>query len=133
MNMQIRGEILRFLIVGAANTILTYALYLALLPLTGYAAAYTIAYVAGIAIAYMLNTQLVFRARRTLASLTLFPMIYVVQYATGIAALYLAVNLFGVPERIALIASIVVTVPITFQLNRLVLKRKAPPVSGYTP
>jgi putative flippase GtrA len=132
MNLQIRGEALRFIVIGAINTVATYALYLVLLPQAGYKLAYTAAYVVGIVFAYLLNTRFVFRVRRTLASFTLFPLVYLVQYALGIATLYVAVTLFNVPERFALIASIVVTIPITFLLSRLVLKRSTTgPASGY--
>lgn len=125
MNTQIRGEALRFLVVGASNTAVTYALYLALLPVAGYSLAYTIAYAIGIAIAYLLNTQIVFRVGHTLAGLALFPLVYVAQYIAGIVVLYLTINLFRVPKQFALIASIVTTVPITFLLSRCILTRSA--------
>jgi len=125
MKSEIRAEAQRFIVVGAINTIATYALYLVLLPRAGYKLAYTVAYVAGIAFAYVLNTRFVFRVRHTLASFTLFPLVYLIQYAFGIATLYITVNLFSVPEQFALIASIVVTIPVTFLLSRLLLKRGA--------
>ena len=134
MNWQIRAEALRFIVTGAVNTAATYALYLVLLPRAGYTLAYTLAYITGIVIAYLLNTRFVFRVHGTLASVALFPLVYVVQYALGIAALYLAVDRFDVPKRFALIASIVVTIPVTFVLSRLVLKRKASrPASEWAP
>lgn len=122
MNPQLRAEAQRFLVIGAINTFATYVLYLALLPRVGYKLAYTIAYVMGIAFAYLLNTRFVFRVRRTLASFTLFPLVYLAQYALGIVTLYAAVNLFNVSEQFALIASIAVTIPVTFLLSRFVLK-----------
>lgn len=122
MNAQVRGEALRFLVVGAINTTVTYILYLALLLLFPYSISYTIAYVLGIGFAYFLNTRFVFRVQHTLARFTLFPLVYSAQYITGILALFLAVNLFKIPDRFALIASIVTTVPITFLVSRSILK-----------
>ena len=88
-----RHKVLRFLISGAVNTTLTYAAYLGLLGLIGYVPAYTIAYIAGIALSYALNTIFVFRAAPTLRSAMLFPLIYLVQYLLGLAVLYVSVTL----------------------------------------
>jgi putative flippase GtrA len=126
MTALIRGEALRFVIAGAINTAVTYAIYLALLPWSGYALAYTIAYVAGIALSYVLNTWYVFRVRRDLRGLALFPLVYLAQYLIGMLVLSLAVNSFGVPAKFALLISIAITVPMTFLLSRLVLKRGPP-------
>lgn len=134
MNPHLPGEARRFVLTGAINTLATYALYLGLLPHAGYRLAYTVAYLAGIALAYLLNIQFVFRVRCTLTGLALFPLVYVIQYLLGISSLYAAVDLFGVPEQFALLVSIGVTVPVTFLLSRLVLTRRAPrPNSGGTP
>jgi putative flippase GtrA len=88
--------------------------------------AYTIAYVAGIALSYVLNTWYVFRVRRDLRGLALFPLVYLAQYLIGMLVLSLAVNSFGVPAKFALLISIAITIPMTFLLSRLVLKRGPP-------
>ena len=124
MNASIRREALRFLIAGAVNTVVTYALYLVLLPLLNYTIAYTIAYVAGIALAYALNTRYVFQVQRNARGMALFPLVYVVQYLLGVVTLRLTVGEFGVPQEFALLASIAVTVPATFLLSRFVLKSR---------
>ena len=118
----IRREALRFLLSGAINTGATYVIYLALLPLLHYTAAYTIAYVTGIVLAYSLNTRFVFRVRHTARRLALFPLVYVVQYLLGVVALRVAIGTFDVPQKLALLASIAVTIPLTFLLSRLILK-----------
>lgn len=123
----IHREAMRFLIVGAANTAATYCLYLLMLSWMGYTPAYTIAYVCGIALAYALNTRFVFRVTRSLAGAIAYPLVYAAQYLVGALALYIAVREFEVPQKFALLASIAVTVPITFLLSRLVLKRDVPP------
>ena len=45
----------RFLVSGGFNTLVTYGLYLLLLNVLSYRISYTIAYVAGIVLAYSLN------------------------------------------------------------------------------
>ena len=126
MTMRLRHQALRFLIAGAINTVATYAIYLALLPLLDYTLAYTIAYLTGIVISYLLNTAFVFRVTRTAANMATFPLVYVVQYLLGALVLNLAVRWIGVPDKFALIASIVVTIPVTFFLSRALLHRGAP-------
>jgi hypothetical protein len=43
----------------------------------------------------------------------------------GLGVLHAAVALFGVPQRWALLASIAVSVPLTFFLSRVILKTGA--------
>jgi putative flippase GtrA len=117
-----RQEALRFIIAGAANTVATYGVYLALLPLFNYAVAYSIAFVAGIVLSYLLNTRFVFRVTGSMRRFAVYPLVYVAQYLAGLGVLQAAVALFNVPENLALLASIAVTVPLTFLLSRLVLK-----------
>jgi putative flippase GtrA len=126
MTMRLRHQALRFLIAGAINTVATYAIYLALLPLLDYTLAYTIAYVTGIVISYLLNTSFVFRVTRTASNMATFPLVYVVQYLLGALVLNLAVRWLGIPEKFALIVSIVVTIPVTFFLSRALLHRGVP-------
>jgi putative flippase GtrA len=123
MTLRLRHQALRFLIAGAINTAATYAIYLALLPLLDYTLAYTIAYLIGIVIAYLLNTAFVFRVTRTAATMATFPLVYLVQYLLGAVVLNLAVRGLGVSDKFALLASIAVTIPVTFFLSRALLHR----------
>jgi len=131
MKTPIRLEALRFLISGALNTAATYAIYLALLHLLGYVVAYTITYLCGILLAYVLNTRYVFRVRRSGRGIALFSLVYIFQYLVGLAVLRLAVSLLGIPETLALLASMAVTLPMTFLLSRYVLKPRIPPTLPY--
>jgi putative flippase GtrA len=122
MRQEVRHEALRFLIAGAANTVATYGVYLALLPLLNYAVAYSIAFVAGILLSYLLNTRFVFRVAGSMRRFAMYPLVYVAQYLVGLAVLHAAVALFDVKEELALLASVAVSLPLTFLLSRLVLK-----------
>lgn len=122
----LRGEALRFFAAGAANTIATYAVYLALLVPLGYGLAYSIAFASGIALSYLLGTRFVFRVPGSLRRAMAFPLVYLAQYLAGLGVLHMAVSVIGIPQRLALLASIAVTVPLTFMLSRLVLKAGAP-------
>ena len=113
----------RFLLAGALNTVATYAIYLLLLSVLGYTLAYSVAFIMGIFIAYAMNSRYVFRVAASLRTFALFPLVYVAQYLVGVAALRIAVIEFGVHQRYALLASIMLTIPMTFLLSRLLLKR----------
>jgi putative flippase GtrA len=117
-------EFARFIVAGAINTGISYAVYLVLLVLLPYLAAYTISYVVGIVISYLLLTRFVFRARRRLATAVRFPLVYVAQYLIGSAVIVLLVEAMGVRASIAAIVAIVVSIPVTFSLSRFLLRAK---------
>lgn len=117
----IRREFGRFLVVGAANTLFTVLLYEALRRVLPYLAAYSIAYVAGIAIAYALSTGYVFERARTLASAMRFPLVYVAQYLLGAGLMWLLVDRLDTHPTLAVLLVVAATVPVTFALSRLVL------------
>jgi putative flippase GtrA len=123
MNTRVHHEALRFLFAGAINTAATYVLYLALLPLLNYTLAYTITYIAGIALAYFVSTRYVFQVRHSTRGLVLFPLVYIAQYLAGVLVLRVAVETFAISQKFALLFSIAVTVPMTFVLSRWLLKR----------
>jgi putative flippase GtrA len=131
MKMPIRHEAMRFLIAGVTNTSATYVIYLTLLPMLSYTAAYTIAYVIGIALAYALNTWFVFRVPRNVRGMLLFPLVYIVQYLIGVGTLNIAAHAFGVPQKFALLPSLAVSIPVTYIISRYVLKPHT--VATHTP
>lgn len=118
----IAGEFGRFLIVGAVNTAVTYALYLLLLDSAAYLFAYSLAYVAGIVVSYFLNARFVFRAKPAINSALRFPFVYVAQYLLGAAVLWICVEWLGVRRELGLAFSIAVTIPITYAAAKLALK-----------
>jgi putative flippase GtrA len=119
-----RAQFLRFLVAGLVNTGATYLLYLLLLPYMHYLAAYSVTYLAGIVLSFLLNARFVFEVAPTLRRLLLFPLVYVVQYATGAAVLHAAVVLFGVPRELAMAAAIAASVPLTFVAGKWLLTHK---------
>ena len=115
-------EFARFLFAGAINTGISYAAYLLLLTFLPYLAAYAISYLLGIVLSYLLLTRFVFRAPPRLSTAVRFPLVYVAQYLLGSAVLALLVEAFDIPASIAAIVAIVVSIPVTFQLSRMVLR-----------
>ena len=118
-----RGAPIRFLIAGAFNTLLTVVLYLGLLNLMSHAPAYTVAFVTGIVISYLLNRWFVFRSSRGLDTVVLFPLVYAVQYVVGLAVVLVWVDVLGLPAGAASIVAVMVTIPLTYLLSRWVFTR----------
>lgn len=116
---------LRFLAGGGANTLATLVLYWLLLLVMPAQAAYAISFAAGLAIGYVLNTGFVFRTRRRWRHVIGYPLVYLCAYAAGALVLGLAVHRWHVDPRVAPLLSLVVSVPLTFLLLRLLLRPQA--------
>lgn len=112
----------RFLIAGAVNTVASYVIFLVLLRFMPYLVAYTIAYVIGIAISYVLLTSFVFAAPRRMATALRFPLVYIAQYLIGSAVIVLLVEIWNVRASIAAIVAIFATIPLSFLLSRTILR-----------
>ncbi len=123
------GRLVRYVVAGVVNTAVTYAIYLALLQAMPYAWAYTVAFAAGIAIAYVLQSRYVFAAAASWRTFLAFPLVYVVQYAVGVVALRMLVESGLASRELAAVAVLAVTVPIGFVLSRALFawRRRVPP------
>lgn len=123
MKKMFKSEIVRFVLAGGLNTGLTQLFYMALLFLMPYAAAYTLSYAAGIYLAYWLNSCWVFREPLHWKKALQFPVVYLVQYGLGVALLRLLVERLSVPEIVAPLAVVVLLLPVTFIISRLIIKQ----------
>lgn len=118
------ASVLRFLASGGLNTAVTWAIYAVLLQVMSYRWSYTIAYVLGIALAYVLYRYYVFRERAGRLGPLWVALIYLFQYVLGIALVSLWVQTLRQPPVWAPIFAIVLSLPVTYLLNRLVFRRK---------
>ena len=108
----------RFLLVGGANTAASYAIYLVLLFVVDYRVAYTGAFVAGLAFGYLLHARFVFDARPAMRSAAAYLATYAAMYLASLLVLYAAVARLGIPKPLGMLASLAVTVPMSFVLLR---------------
>lgn len=115
-------EFLKFILIGLANTVLGYIIYLVFLQLMNYRTAYSITYIIGIVIAYGLNTKFVFNTTFSWQKFLRYPIVYLIQYAVGLFFIIVLVEIFTIPDVIAPLLIVIITLPITFTLNRLILK-----------
>jgi len=123
MRNMLASRVVRFLLSGTTNTLLTIAIYGLLSIFLSYGWAYSIAYTVGIATAYWLNTIFVFRVAPTIRTFAIYPFIYIIQYLFGLAALSASVEIFRLSRFAGIFFSIAVTLPVTFLLTRLLLIR----------
>lgn len=119
-------EFVRFLLAGGVNTALSYGIYLLFLLLLPYKIAYSISFLAGIALSYWLTSRFVFQRGLSLRSALQYPLIYVFQYLVGLIILTLLVERFHMKATWAPVIVVVCTIPLTFFLSRFVIKGSRP-------
>ena len=120
----IERESVRYVLAGGFNTAATYAAYVVLLPLVGYAVSYTVTYAAGIFLAYYLSARFVFRRRLQWRHAIQYPLVYVLQYGLGITLTTALIKWVYLKAEFAAALAIVLTVPFTFWLSRWIIKRR---------
>jgi putative flippase GtrA len=108
---------MRFLLSGAFNTALTYALYLVALRYWDPRLAYTAVYIAGICLAYVLNRLFVFRSHAGWRSAVATPLIYLFQYLVSIAVVQVWISA-GLAAWLAPLPALLLGVPLTYVLTR---------------
>ena len=111
----------RFLVGGAFTTGASWLCYVALLRVVRYEVAYTLSFVVGIAISFLVNSWFVFGVPLRWRRLLPYPFAYLLQYAAGYAVVWLAVEKLGMPEWSGPLVALVVTIPLGFMLTRRVL------------
>ncbi|MEO0595298.1 MAG: GtrA family protein [Chloroflexota bacterium] len=122
-----KSETLRYILVGGLNTGITYLIYLLVLLFAQYIIAYTVSYVSGIVISYVLNSLLVFRQPLQWSKAIQYPVVYVVQFIIGSILITFFVEVLAIDPSLAALANVIVLLPISFILTRFILTRDAPP------
>ena len=118
------NSLLRFLASGAANTLASYALYLLLLRFFSYQWAYSMAYAAGVVLAYVLYRYYVFKASGGALGPVLVVMIYFLQYCLGLGLVSVWGQWLELPVIFAPAFSIALSMPVTYVLSRGVFRHR---------
>lgn len=88
---------IKFAIVGASNTALSFLVYVVLVKLSlYYILASIISYIAGILNSYILNTAFVFKEKKTKKNLFMFSSVYLSALLINLSLLYIMVDVFGI-------------------------------------
>lgn len=112
---------LRFIVGGGINTGVTYLFYLFFNTMLNYQIAYFIAYVFGVVFSYWFNSKFVFRVSLSWKKLLSYPLVYIVQYVLSASLLGLFVEYFKVSEEFSPIVVVMLLVPVTYMMSKLVL------------
>lgn len=116
----------RFLLTGGLNTGITYVLYLVLLSVLPYTWAYSISYVCGIIFAFVMSRFFIFKEHQGIKSILFFPLVYVAQYVLGMFVVWFWVKQLSLPDYLAPLAAIILSLPLTFVLTKLVFVKSGP-------
>jgi len=111
----------RFIIIGIANFIFTYIIYLLVNIVTSYTVAFTASFGSGILFSAYLNSRFSFSTTLTAKRLTTFIVVCIINYIIGLQILKFAIENLNVDEVLAPILVIAVMVPISFIGTRLAL------------
>lgn len=120
-----KGSGPRFLLAGAFNTAITYLMYLGLLRVTSYQVSYTLAFVSGIAISYVLGRVFVFKMHQGYRSALILPLVYLIQYLTGTAVVWMWIDILHQHPMLAPAISIMITLPLTYFLSKFAFVGKS--------
>lgn len=115
---------LKYVLSGGINTISTYIIYLILLKVTNYNVSYSISYVSGIFLSYYLNSVFVFKEQISIRKFIKYPIVYVVQYFVNLILINILIRYFGLSSSLVPIIVIILTIPITFTLSKIIIKGK---------
>lgn len=115
---------IRFLIGGASNTLLAYAIYLLLLYITPYATAYTLSYVIGIISGFAINTYFVFHSKWNWRKFFSFPLIHIFNYIASMGIVVASTEILGIPKQISPIIATATMLPINFILTKALISDK---------
>lgn len=119
----VETQIFRFTLMGAISTAAMFGIYVTLNLFLNYQLSYFISYVVTIFLSYVLNTYYVFKIPMSWKTFFQFPFVYVVQYVSSAIGLEILVRI-GFSETIAPLIAIVLLLPVTFFLSRLIMVKK---------
>lgn len=116
-------RIVRFLVVGSVNTLVTIAIYQVLLLVTGHVPAYTVAYLLGVAFSYRMYAKHVFAAQTSGRAFAAFALFYITCGVVGGWINSTLIDSFGVHARLAILLTVAVMLPVNFLGSRAIITR----------
>lgn len=116
-----QSKLIRFMISGSISTLFMWGIYIVFKEFYSYQLAYLLSYIFAIVFTYFLNTIYVFHKKISLKTFLSFPLIYVAQYGIGALLLEIFAH-FGFSLTYAPILIIILLLPLTFSLNKIVLR-----------
>ncbi|MFA0557982.1 MULTISPECIES: GtrA family protein [unclassified Vibrio] len=122
INRVIGNRLIKFLTVGAVNTIVSYVTFMMLIEFVNYNVSYSVSYCIGIVTSYILNGSWTFNKSLSIRGLITYPVVYLAQFFSGWVILKVAVEVYKFTESEAYIASMLVSIPVGFLASKLYFK-----------
>jgi putative flippase GtrA len=116
----------RFLAVGAANTLLTWLFFALLVTWLPHQIALILAYLLGIVVAWLGNSRWVFRSRPGWLQAGVYPLIYLTTWLINAGLLEWMIVVHDIGPRSGQAMALVIVVPISFILNAALLDSRRP-------
>jgi len=110
----LRGSFFRFLLAGAANTLITGLLMITIARWVEIEIAYTIVFILGLIFTTAVAGPFVFRSRLTIRALRRFVSWYLCVYLVGVTVARLAGHHWHVSHLVTTVAVIAITAPLNF-------------------
>jgi putative flippase GtrA len=120
------GQGVRFVLVGAANTIVTGGIFYALSLVMSTALAYTLAFALGILASVAFTPRLVFMVRTTNARRALYASWYVSVYVVGLGLIEALEHRLALERPIVVVVTVGTTAVLTFGAARRLFRPAAP-------
>ncbi|WP_405798619.1 GtrA family protein [Streptomyces sp. NBC_01506] len=124
--MTVRGQMVRFALVGVVNTGTYYACYLVLLTWLPYVAAHVVAFLLSMTGSFFLNSRFTYRTRPTWRKFLLFPLTNAANFTITTSGVYLLVDVLHFSSRYAPLIAAFAAIPITFVVSRTIMLRPEP-------
>jgi putative flippase GtrA len=120
------GEVVRFLLVGGSNTLVTLALFVLLQQWLEPAVAYSVVFALGLAYTTAMTASVVFGARLTWRTGGAFVGWYLLVYGVGLLAVQLLQALWTPSSVVTAVVTVAITAPLNFLGGRLLFRPTAP-------
>lgn len=138
LNSSLFWQIIRFCLVGVANTGFYYGTYRLFLLFMPYMAAHVAAWCCAIVFSFFLNCYVTFKVKPTWKRFIVFPSTTLANFTITTLGAYLLIEVAGVSSKYGTLLASLVAIPITFTLTRFVLsdgrgKRVSPSEAQATP
>jgi len=121
--MTVRGQMVRFALVGAVNTGTYYGLYLVLLTWLPYVVAHVLAFGLSMVGSFFLTSYFTYRTRPTWRKFLLFPLTNAANFIVTTTGVYLLVDVLHLGSRYAPLIASAAAIPITFVVSRTIMLR----------
>ncbi|MBN9230553.1 MAG: hypothetical protein BGO90_10280 [Legionella sp. 40-6] len=117
----LQRQMFGFAITGGLSTLIMFGIYIALYRFINYQYAYFISYLVSVFALYIMNSY-VFKGNLSVKTFFHFLLIYLLQYFFGAVSLEFLVRI-GVSVTFAPLVVVILLLPITFVLNRIVFNK----------